>query len=96
MLDCSFQTTFEPEPFPETVARIEGEGGTLELARGYQLKLHRRGSVETIDAVPPVPAWGEKPWHCIQDSVVATQSTGSMCWTARAKPSRPGPIISKP
>ena len=31
VLDCSFQTIFEPEPFPETVARIEGEGGTLEL-----------------------------------------------------------------
>jgi predicted dehydrogenase len=74
VLDCSFQTIFEPEPFPETVARIEGEGGTLELARGYQLKLHRRGAAEAIDAVPPVPSWGEKPWHCIQDSVVAIQS----------------------
>ena len=74
MLDCSFQTAFEPEPFPETVARIEGADGTLELTRGYQLKLHRRGVVEAIDVVPPVPSWGEKPWHCIQDSVVAIQS----------------------
>jgi predicted dehydrogenase len=74
VLDCSFQTAFEPEPFPETVARIEGEAGTLELTRGYQLKLHHRGSVETIDVAPPVPSWGEKPWHGIQDSVVAIQS----------------------
>jgi predicted dehydrogenase len=74
VLDCSFQTCFEPEPFPETVARIEGERGTLELTRGYQLRLHRAGTVETLDAAPPVPSWGEKPWHGIQDSVVATQS----------------------
>ncbi|MDB5515367.1 MAG: oxidoreductase-like protein [Tardiphaga sp.] len=74
VLDCSFQTCFEPEPFPETVARIEGERGTLELTRGYQLKLHRAGAVDSIDAAPPVPSWGEKPWHGIQDSVVAIQS----------------------
>jgi predicted dehydrogenase len=36
--------------------------------------LHRRGSVEVIDAAPLVPSWGEKPWHGIQDSVVAIQS----------------------
>jgi predicted dehydrogenase len=74
VLDCSFQSCFEPEPFPETVARIEGERGTLELTRGYQLKLHRAGSVDTLDAAPPVPSWGERPWHGIQDSVVAIQS----------------------
>jgi predicted dehydrogenase len=74
VVDCSFQTMFEPEPFPETVARVEGERGTLELTRGYELKLHRSGSVEAIDAVPPVPSWGERPWHCIQDSVVSIQS----------------------
>ena len=52
----------------------KARGARSNLTRGYQLKLHRRGSAEVIDAVPPVPSWGEKPWHCIQDSVVATQS----------------------
>jgi predicted dehydrogenase len=74
VVDCSFQTYFEPEPFPETVARVEGARGTLELSRGYQLKLHRPGFIEAIDAAPPLPSWGEKPWHAIQDSVASIQA----------------------
>jgi predicted dehydrogenase len=45
----------------------------LELAPAYRLIEHHAGSAEIADVEPKVPAWGEKPWHAIQDSVVSFQ-----------------------
>jgi D-apiose dehydrogenase len=72
-VECSFQTTRTPDPFPQTLALLEGSGGTLELGPGYRLDLHRSGAVTTTDVEPTVPVWGARPWHLIQDSVLAFQ-----------------------
>jgi D-apiose dehydrogenase len=69
--DCSFQSVRRPEPFPETLAEIEGPLGTLILAADYTLTLHASGGTTPIAAVPAVPSWGEVPWHAAQDSVIA-------------------------
>ena len=70
-VECSFFSPIVPDPFPETLAWAEGSAGTLELSAGYRLRLHRDGHVSETDVEPPVPAWGEKPWHGVQDSVMA-------------------------
>jgi predicted dehydrogenase len=67
--DCSFHTLRRPEPFPQTVARLEGDGGTLELLEDYRLLIHDAQGRREEGVEPPVPAWGEKPWHVVQDSV---------------------------
>ena len=36
--------------------------------------MHRDGAVREIDGDPPVPAWGERPWHLVQDSVAAFEA----------------------
>jgi D-apiose dehydrogenase len=72
-VECSFHSHTIPDPFPQTLALLEGDAGTLELTIGYRLHLHRGGHVHETDVEPPVPAWGEKPWHGVQDSVVAFQ-----------------------
>lgn len=74
VVDCSFDSTIHPEPFPATLAWIEGDKGTLELTTDLRLHIHAAGSkqVETVD--PPVPAWGARPWHIVQDSVIRFQS----------------------
>ena len=72
--DCSFSSTIDPEPFPETTAHIEGRGGTLILEQAYRLRLHTQGGTEAFDVEPDVPAWGEKPWHGVQDSVLQFQT----------------------
>lgn len=74
VVDASFHTQRAPDPFPQTLARVEGDTGTLELLEGYRLRLHRDGASSDTDVEPPVPAWGAKPWHVIQDSVIALQS----------------------
>lgn len=72
--DTSFWTRVHPEPFPQTMAVIEGDLATLELRQDFRLFLHREGAVEEIDAMPEVPAWGGAPWHGIQESVRAIQA----------------------
>lgn len=69
--DCSFYTRIDPEPFPRTLAWIEGELGSLELGLDLSLTLHTAGGRQSIAADPPVPVWGDRPWHVIQQSVVA-------------------------
>jgi len=68
-VECSFYSTIEPDPFPETLVWLEGDSGTLELIAGYRLRVHRNGDVTEVDVEPDVPAWGAKPWHAVQDSV---------------------------
>jgi predicted dehydrogenase len=67
--DCSFHTLRRPEPFPQTFARLEGDDGTLELLEDYRLLVHDASGRREEDTEPPVPSWGEKPWHVVQDSV---------------------------
>lgn len=70
-VDCSFYSEEYPDPFPQTFLRIEGDAGTLELISGYVLRLHRGGKVQEWNVEPPVPDWGARPWHVVQDSVAA-------------------------
>lgn len=71
VVDCSYDSVIRPEPFPQTSAWIEGDRGTLELSADYRLTRHLPTGAESHDEEPPVPAWGARPWHGIQDSVVA-------------------------
>ena len=72
--DCSFQSVRRPEPFPETFAEIEGSKGTLLLGPDYSLVLQDEEGAHSIDCAPAVPSWGERPWHCVQDSVIRFQT----------------------
>lgn len=70
-IECSFFSKIAPDPFPQTLAWVEGTLGTLELDGRYRLALHKNGERVETDEEPTVPAWGAKPWHAVQDSVAA-------------------------
>lgn len=89
-VECSFFSKIEPDPFPETMVWLEGDAGTLELTNGYRVRLHRPGSVEEIDGDPPVPAWGARPWHAVQDSVSAFEAHVVDVLAGRAEPQPSG------
>ncbi len=72
-IDCSFFDHDAGDVFPQTLARVEGTGGTIELLRGYELREQSHDACTESNLEPPVTAWGEKPWHCIQDSVINFQ-----------------------
>jgi D-apiose dehydrogenase len=88
-VDCSFFSHVSPDPFPQTVAWFEGDKGTIELRAGYALRIHTATGVTEEHCEPSVPAWGEKPWHLVQESVIAFQHhvVDVMAGKAQAQPS---------
>jgi D-apiose dehydrogenase len=74
VVDASYYTWHSPEPFPQVLARIEGDAASIELLEGYRLRLHTPGDLAEFDVEPEVPRWGERPWHTVQDSVMRFQS----------------------
>lgn len=73
IVDCSYATMLSKEPFPETLIEIDGTNGSLRLRQGYQLEVVTAGEAQTIDVSPPLLPWASKPWHNIQESVLAIQ-----------------------
>jgi len=73
IVDCSYATKLSEEPFPETLVEIDGSHGSIRLCQGYQLELVSDKGVESIDVSPPLLQWASKPWHNIQESVLAIQ-----------------------
>jgi predicted dehydrogenase len=71
--DCSFQSIIHPDPFPRTVAWIEGPEGSIALNSDGDISLHKEDKIEKLNAAPEVPTWGEAPWHFVQDSVTRFQ-----------------------
>jgi predicted dehydrogenase len=73
-VECSFHSRLSPDPFPQTLGRVEGDRGSLDVLPGHRLRQHGAGGATDSDAEPDVPAWGAKPWHLIQESVLAFQA----------------------
>src|SRR3546814_59615 len=90
VVDFCFASVDEPDPFPQTVVRVEGATGTITLDAGYRLSVIRAGARETFDVEPAVPAWGAKPWHAVQDSVVNIQRHWIACLAAGREPATSG------
>lgn len=90
LVDFSFFTKAHPDPFPQTLVRIEGDAGTVELNAGYRLTLSRPGHRETRVVEPPVLSWSERPWHLIQDSVIAIQRHWVECLRSGTEPATSG------
>ena len=89
-VECSFHAQVSPNPFPQTLGRIEGDVGTIELLPGHLLRLHGPDGALEMEAEPKVPGWGGKPWHLIQESVVAFQSHVLDVLAGRAAPQPSG------
>lgn len=89
VVDCTFEARLQPHRFPQTTGVIEGTKGTLEIGEDYVLTWHGPAGRETYSVEPPVPSWGAKPWHVIQDSVAATirHAVDVMQGTASPSPS---------
>lgn len=89
-IECSFFSKIVPDPFPQTLAWVEGTQGTLEVTGDYTLRVHKDGALKEIDVEPPVPSWGAKPWHAVQDSVAAFERHVVDVLAGRAEPQPSG------
>jgi D-apiose dehydrogenase len=74
LVESSFASQADPDPFPETFVTIEGTEGSISLERDYRLRIVRdRRLVEERPAQIPAHGWAEAPWHVVQDSVYNIQ-----------------------
>jgi D-apiose dehydrogenase len=89
-VECSFDSRFGEERFPQTLAQLEGDEGSVEIVPGYRLRLHTSGGVREENVEPAVPGWGERPWHVVQDSVAAFNAHAADVLAGRAQPQPSG------
>ncbi|MBZ9995475.1 Gfo/Idh/MocA family protein [Mesorhizobium sp. BH1-1-4] len=73
IVDCSYATKLAVEPFPETLIELDGGDGTIRLAQGYRLTVTGKSGTKVSDVSPPLLPWASRPWHNIQESVLAIQ-----------------------
>ena len=90
VVDCSYATKLAVEPFPETLIEIDGSDGTIRLAQGYRLTVTGKSGTTITDVSPPLLPWASRPWHNIQESVVAIQQHWVDCLAAGNEPATSG------
>ncbi len=73
IVDCSYATRLAREPFPQTLVEIDGSAGTLRLTQDYRLTLAGHDGAEEQEVAPALLPWATRPWHGIQQSVLAIQ-----------------------
>ena len=76
---ASYHTKIQPDPFPETLVRIDGTAGYLEVAKDFDLIVHGRDGIARRSIAPVAPAWGDPVWAMVQESVVNTQAHFADC-----------------
>jgi predicted dehydrogenase len=90
IVDCSYSSRRLPELFPQTILRIEGAEGTVELLEDYRLRVTSRGAMEERSVEPAAPAWTTKPWHVVQESVLNLQRHWVSAWLGGTEPETSG------
>jgi predicted dehydrogenase len=90
IVDCSYSSRRLPELFPQTILRVEGAHGTIELLEDYRLRITSNGTVEDRSVEPDAPAWTTKPWHVVQESVLNLQRHWVAAWQNGLEPETSG------
>ncbi|KQV01456.1 oxidoreductase [Mesorhizobium sp. Root102] len=90
VVDCSYATKLATEPFPETLIEIDGSDGTIRLAQGYRLTVTGKSGTKVTDISPSLLPWASRPWHNIQESVVAIQQHWVDCLAKGVEPATSG------
>ena len=72
IVECTYESRRLPDLFPETLLEIEGPKGAIILKPSSVLDVTVEGKTTTYDVDAPVLKWAERPWHIIQESVLAT------------------------
>jgi predicted dehydrogenase len=90
IVDCSYATRLNEEPFPQTLIEIDGSRGTIRLGQDFRMVVTDAAGSEVLDVSPLLHPWMERPWHLIQESVVAIQQHWVACLTKGREPATSG------
>ncbi|MBO1040065.1 Gfo/Idh/MocA family protein [Brucella pituitosa] len=73
IVDVSYATKLQTDPFPETLIEIDGTEGSIRLYQGYRLEVITPNGTTVSDVSPKLLSWASRPWNNIQESVFAIQ-----------------------
>ncbi len=73
VIEATYQSRQDPDPFPQTLIQIDGADGTIALTPDYQLQVVSPAGTMRRSVEPALLPWAKKPWHLVQESVLATQ-----------------------
>ena len=90
VVDCSYATHLAEEPFPQTLVEVDGARGTIRLSAGYRLTVATAAGARETDVSPPLLPWASRPWHNIQESVLAIQRHWAACLREGHEPQTSG------
>jgi D-apiose dehydrogenase len=74
VVECTYESRRLPDNFPETVVEIEGSRGAVSIDAGLIMHVTADGRRRSIDVDVPLLSWARRPWHVVQESVLATCS----------------------
>lgn len=72
VVECTYASRRLPDAFPETAVEIEGPLGAIALKAGAVMEVTAGGRMTASDVDAPVLPWAARPWHVVQESVLAT------------------------
>lgn len=79
LVELSYASQLEQDPFPQTLVHLEGPQGSLTLGRDFKLRLMTAAG-PTHRHVPPAPLrWADPVFAHIQESVVRIQQHWVTC-----------------
>ena len=90
VIEATYQSRQDPDPFPQTLIEIDGADGTLALTADYQLQIVTPAVTVQHSVEPALLPWAEKPWHLVQESVLATQRHWVDCLKQGTEPATSG------
>jgi predicted dehydrogenase len=90
VVEASYSSRFVSDPFPQTLIDVEGSEGSVRLGAGYGMTVVDAGGSEVVDVSPALLPWAERPWHGVQESVLAIQEHWVGCLRSGAEPATSG------
>jgi predicted dehydrogenase len=79
VVEATYQSRQDPDPFPETLIEIDGADGALALTPDFQLRVTSPAGTARRSVAPTLLPWAKKPWHLVQESVLAAQRHWVAC-----------------
>lgn len=72
VVDFTYESRKQPDPFPETLLEIEGPNGAIVVEAGLKMRVTSGGKTREEDIGAELLPWTSRPWHVAQESVLAT------------------------
>jgi predicted dehydrogenase len=90
VVELSYASRVENDPFPQTLIELEGAKGTAKLGRDFELTVVTESDVSKRSAAPAPLAWGSPLMLHIQESVVRIQQHWVDCLQTGREPETSG------